>query len=85
MFVFLLSIRGSFLAVRVGRMPRRCAVTLPLFGKRRPYNELLFLTSWMRRSRGRARGYRHISWLVGVEGVARQSIPVDCSGSFSDE
>ena len=27
MFEFLLSIRGSFLAVRVGRMPRRCAAT----------------------------------------------------------
>ena len=28
MFEFLLSIRGSFLAVRVGRMPRRCAATV---------------------------------------------------------
>ena len=27
MFEFLLSIRGSFLAVRVGRMPRRCGAT----------------------------------------------------------
>ena len=28
MFEFLLSIRGSFLAVRVGRMPRRYAATI---------------------------------------------------------
>ena len=27
MFEFLLSIRGSFLAVKVGRMPHRCAAT----------------------------------------------------------
>ena len=30
MFEFLLSIRGSFLAVWVGRMPRRCAATANL-------------------------------------------------------
>ena len=27
-----------------------------------------------------ARGDRHISWLVGVEGVARRKIPIDSSG-----
>ena len=31
MFEFLFIIRVSFLAVRVGRMPRRCAATLPPF------------------------------------------------------
>ena len=61
-------------------MPRRCAATLPLFGKRYPYAEFPFLSSWRRRSGGRARGDRHISWLVGVEGVARRNIPVDSSG-----
>ena len=71
MFESLLSIRLSFLAVKVGRMPRRCAATLPLFGKRHPHAEFPFLSSWRRRSEERARGDRHISWLVGVEGVAR--------------
>ena len=80
MFEFLLSFRGSFLAVRVGRMPRSCAATLPLFGKRHPYAEFPFLSSWRRRSGGRALGDRHIFWLVGVEGVARRKIPVDSSG-----
>ena len=80
MFEFLLSIRVSFFAVRVGRMPRRCAATLPLFGKRHPYAEFPFLSLWRRRSGGRARGDRHISWLVGVEGVARRSISLDPSG-----
>ena len=31
MFEFLLSIRVSFRLVRVGRMPNRCAETLPFF------------------------------------------------------
>ena len=77
MFEFLLSIRGSFLAVSFGR---RCAATLPFFGKRHRYAEFPFLSSWRRRSGGWARGDRHISWLVGVESVARRNIPVDSSG-----
>ena len=61
-------------------MPRRCAATLPPFWKRHPYAEFPFLSSWRRWSGGRARGDRHISWLVGVEGVARRNIPLDHSG-----
>ena len=80
MFGFLFSIRVSFLAVSVGRMPRRCAATLPFFGKRHPHAEFPLLSSWRWRSRRRARGGRHISWLVGVEGVARRNIPIDLSG-----
>ena len=51
----------------------------PFFGKRHPYAEFPFSSSWRRRSGGRDRGDRHISWLVGVEGVARRNIPVDFS------
>ena len=80
MFEFLPSIRVSFWLVRVGRMPRMCAATLPLFVKRHPYAQFPFLSSESRRSGGRARGDGYISWLVGVEGVARRNIPVDPSG-----
>ena len=80
MFEFFLSIRGSFLAVRVGRMPRRCAATPPFFGERHPYAEFPFMSSWRRRNGGRARGDGHVPCLVGIEGVARRNIPVDSSG-----
>ena len=79
-FEFLLSIRVSFLVVRFGRTPRRCAATLHLFGKRHPYVVFSSLSSSRRRGGGRARGDRHISWLIGVEGVAGQNMPVDPPG-----
>ena len=83
MFEFLLSIRVSFLVVRVGRMHRRCAETLPFFWEKASYAEFSFLSSWRRRSGGRARGDRHISWLIGVEGVARRNMPVNPPGLIS--
>ena len=80
MFEFLFNIRVSFLAVKVSRMHRRCAATLPFFVKRHLYAEFSFLSSWKRRSGGKARGDRHISWLIGVEGVARRNMPVHPPG-----
>ena len=48
MFEFFLSIKVSFWLVGAVRMPRRCAATLPLFGKRQPHAQLPFLSSWRR-------------------------------------
>ena len=55
MFQFLLSIRGSFLAVRVGRMPRRCAATpvlmshWRLFGAHQFWKQELIVVNWHKR------------------------------------
>ena len=83
MFEFSLSVRVSFWLVGASRMPRRCAATVPFFGKRHPHDRLPFLSSWKLRRGGRARSDTYVSWLIGVKNVAWTIVSITHMGSSS--
>ena len=60
----------------VGRMPRRYAATLPLFGKRHPYAESSFSSRWRRRCGWGACNGIDSSGFTWLESFIRRSIPV---------
>ena len=80
MFEFLLSIRVSFWLVGMAACLTGVLRHSPFFRKRHFYALFPFLASWRRRSGGRARSDRHISWPIGIESVAWRNIPVGSSG-----
>ena len=80
MLEFSLSVRVPFWLVGASGMPRRCAVTLPLFWEKDIPCSASFLSSWRRQCRGRARSDRNLSWLIGVKRVHWRNIPNESSG-----
>ena len=79
-FEFFLSIRVLFgwsgLATCLAGLLRHS----PFFRKRQRQAQLPFLSSWRRRSGGRAWSDRYMSRLIGVKSFAEKKIPIDSSG-----
>ena len=76
---FLLGFRMSLSAEGFGRMPRRCAATIPFFRKRHPYAQSSLSLRWGRRCGGWASNGIDLSRFVWFESLVWRRIPIHSS------